>query len=408
MKAAFAMLYDHDIMTSWPGKQTKKNKRKQFKKQNKTKRKENKTSEEQHDATGGAAKFGVTVIKKNKTERDKAIDHMTSDPLTVGFLHSALHFKKKLIKRLNEKLSRRMQKYRFADQKEKKKKKKRFFIYTRSCQIGEREKREKTRERAEAEWQFVRVEKRSCSLTLEGSSRPHSAHWGQTAAFWEKVETREPFRGFTAMPQPCFPSGSKSRYWQSDLPQTEMDENVAIIYPVFKVGEVASSSASSEASSEARGRGGAAGATEGASEGAAEGASAGGAASPPPRRHEAPPTAETSSSSIVSQRDAEGLRIHAPLLRPGRPAVPGATVWTPLETLAEAATRQPGGGSQYCSDCGRMDVFFLTGKTSRPDKDLKLTGKILSRQIYFKDTRKTLLVRQWHRCDVMTIGLLNV
>lgn len=136
-----------------------------------------------------------------------------------------------------------------------------------------------------------------------------------------------------------------------------MDENVAIIYPVFKVGEVTSSSASSEASSEARGRGGAAGATEGASEGAAEGASAGGAASAPPRRHEAPPTAETSSSSIVSQRDAEGLRIHAPLLRPGRPAVPGATVWTPLETLAEAATRQPGGGSQYCSDCGRWMYF---------------------------------------------------
>lgn len=35
MKAAFAMLYDHDIMTSWPGNKQK-NKRKQFKKQNKT------------------------------------------------------------------------------------------------------------------------------------------------------------------------------------------------------------------------------------------------------------------------------------------------------------------------------------------------------------------------------------
>lgn len=171
----------------------------------------------------------------------------------------------------------------------------------------------------------------------------------------EEVETQEPIRGFTAMPPPCFPSGSRSRYSQSALPQIEMDENVPTIYPVFKVGEVASSSASSEASSEARGRGSAAGATEGAAEGAAKGAaeraSAGGAASAPPRRHVAPPTAETSSSSIVSQRDAEGLRIHAPLLRPGRPAVPGATVWTPLETLAEAATRQPGGGSQYCSDC---------------------------------------------------------
>lgn len=54
----------------------------------------NQTTEEQHDATGNAANFGVNIfIKKLRKKKDKAIDHMDCDPLTVGFLHTALHIK---------------------------------------------------------------------------------------------------------------------------------------------------------------------------------------------------------------------------------------------------------------------------------------------------------------------------
>lgn len=53
----------------------------------------NQTTEEQHDATGDATNFGVNFIKKPRKKKDKAIDHMDCDPLTVGFLHTALHIK---------------------------------------------------------------------------------------------------------------------------------------------------------------------------------------------------------------------------------------------------------------------------------------------------------------------------
>lgn len=125
-------------------------------------------------------------------------------------------------------------------------------------------------------------------------------------------------RGFTAMLQPCFPSGEDNTFSISSSSRLKKSGlNAPLVYPVFKVGEVSASPSSSEASSEARRGRGAAGATKGAS--------AGGAASPTPWCHVAPPTAVTPSSSIVSKRDAEGLRVHASLLRPGGPAVPGDT-----------------------------------------------------------------------------------
>lgn len=84
-----------------------------------------------------------------------------------------------------------------------------------------------------------------------------------------------------------------------------------IIYPVFKIREIPASSATSESASESRW----------STAGGPERTSAGHAASASPRRHEASAT-ETSSSPILSQRDAESLRIHPSLFRPGWPPLP--------------------------------------------------------------------------------------
>lgn len=87
--------------------------------------------------------------------------------------------------------------------------------------------------------------------------------------------------------------------------------SIIIIYPVFKIREIPASSATSESAPETR-RG---------TSGRPEGASAQRSPSASTGPHEASAT-ETSSSSIVPQRDAECLRIHSSLFCPGRPSIP--------------------------------------------------------------------------------------
>lgn len=91
----FSWLYYHYLVRNdgFPTEKRKKNSCKLGLK--KGKKDTNQRTEEQHEhATGDATNFGVNIfIKKLRKKKDKAIDHMDCDPLTVGFLHTALHIK---------------------------------------------------------------------------------------------------------------------------------------------------------------------------------------------------------------------------------------------------------------------------------------------------------------------------
>lgn len=105
-------------------------------------------------------------------------------------------------------------------------------------------------------------------------------------------------------------------------------------YPVLKVGELPSAAATPESSPEST--------SSTCSAGGSERAPAGCAASAAAEAAHAPSASVPTTSTAVAQRDAEGLRVHPPLLRPGLPALTDINkytgdqyiLWLALNTMA--------------------------------------------------------------------------
>lgn len=116
----------------------------------------------------------------------------------------------------------------------------------------------------------------------------------------------------TTMQPPCYLSGEKKhtgekKVWNKHFKTRSYPQNILIIYPVFEIGKIPSSSAASE--------------TRWSTSGCPKRTLAQGSAPASAGSHKTS-TAEAASSSVVPERDAECLWIHASLFSPGRPSFP--------------------------------------------------------------------------------------